>query len=273
LQAALSRMRPLLAFSLAYMNKLYVGFSRNVELPTGGCLLIDDEVRDVPRARIFYPAQHSFNPLKDIDYKTAREISEVLYAVYPQGENTLTVRNGKRELLKGLLEAKRLDKVRGDEEVEGLIEDIVTSPILRRVLCRPTNFSFNPNSVIFARINRKELGEFDALVLGLFLMAHFKGQIIVPDFGFYGREKHASLINEGRLIAGVNFLGELSPKLRNSVLLIKDKIVSGTTVDDAELLAQYAGLIRGTNEFNDFVAAAAAENGVTVQRELYSGER
>jgi hypothetical protein len=33
-------------------------------------------------------------------------------------------------------------------------------------------------------------------------MAHFKGQIVVPDFGFYGRELHQAYIREGRLISG-----------------------------------------------------------------------
>ena len=49
--------------------------------------------------------KHSFNPLTNIDYKKAREIADILYTVSPQGENTLTVRNGKRALLKMLLEA------------------------------------------------------------------------------------------------------------------------------------------------------------------------
>jgi len=30
------------------MNKIYVGFSKNIELPKGGFLLIDDELRDIP---------------------------------------------------------------------------------------------------------------------------------------------------------------------------------------------------------------------------------
>ena len=96
----------------------------------------------------------------------------MLYTAYPQGENTLTVRNGKRTLLKALLSADRLDKVEGDEEVTGMIGDLLQSPVLTRVLCRPTNFSFSPNSLILARLNRAELGDFDALVLGLFLIAH-----------------------------------------------------------------------------------------------------
>jgi hypothetical protein len=39
--------------------------------------------------------------------------------------------------------AKRLDKMWADEEVNGLIEDLMISPVLKRVLCNPTNFSFN----------------------------------------------------------------------------------------------------------------------------------
>jgi hypothetical protein len=64
---------------------------------------------------------------------------------------------------------------------------LLVSPILKRVLCNPTNFSFNPRSAILARLNRAELGDFDALVLGLFLMAHFKGQVVVPKgLGLFG---------------------------------------------------------------------------------------
>jgi hypothetical protein len=222
-------------------------------------------VRKIPRARVFDPLKHSFNPLKDIDYKKAREIADILYTIAPEGENTLTVRNGKRSLLKLLLEKPPyLDKIAvGRKADPGMIEahdtvwDILQSPVLKRVLCNPTNFSFNPRSVILARVNRAELGEFDALFLGLFLMLQFKGQIVVPDFGFYGREAHASLIREERLIAGVNFLSELPPNLRRRALLIENKMPMGATYEDAELLAKYRGLrpdrLREDNEFNRFV--------------------
>lgn len=120
------------------------------------------------------------------------------------------------------------------------------------------NFTFNPNSVNMARINRAELGDFDALVLGLFLIAHFKGQIVVTDFGFYGREAHAGLVREQRLIAGVNTLQELPPRLRQTVLLIEEKTAAGATADDAETLAQYARLLPRANGFSSFVQDAMA---------------
>jgi hypothetical protein len=92
--------------------------------------------------------------------------------------------------------------------------------VLTRVLCSPTAFSFEPAAVTIARLDRAQLGEFDALVIGLFLMAHFEEQIVVPDFGFYGRDLHSALIREERLIAGVNFLDELPDDLSQLVRLV-----------------------------------------------------
>ena len=251
------------------MNVLHVGFTRTVAPIKGGCLFISDEVPKFARAKVFDPLVHSFNPLRGITYKKAREIADILYTVSPQGENTLTVRNGKRSLLKMLMDGpERLDKLprdfgnteTGPLEALATVDDLLISPILRRVLCNPAEddnrFSFGLKTPILARINRAELGDFDALVLGLLLMAHFEGQIIVPDFGFYGRDCHVSLIREKRLIAGVNFLGEFPVKLRQAVLLIEDKVPSGATLEDAQTLARYERLVDGTTGFNDFVAAA-----------------
>lgn len=216
--------------------------------------MITDDVPDIPKTRVFDPTRHGFNPLKDLDYKGARELAAVPYVISPQGENTLTVRNGKRALLQALLQTKktakwkgktekraftRFDQITGDEEVTGMISDILASPLLRRVLCEPSDFHFNPKFKIIARINRAELGEFDSLVLGLLLMSHYKGQLVIPDFGFYGRDVHTNLIREGRLIAGVNYLSELPDKLRKAALLIPDKIPSGATFEDAVVLANY----------------------------------
>lgn len=239
-------------------NKLYVGFDRSIDLPKGGFLFIDDEAPDLPdwkRARVFDPTKHSINPLKGLDEKKADELANVLYAISPQGENTLTVRNGRRGLRDALLKAKDFNHVDGDDEVEGMVSDILFFPVLKQVLCNPPNFSFG-RGMNFARLNRAEIGDHVALVLGVLLMSHFKGQVVVPDFGFYGRDIHVSLIREGRLIAGVNFLEELPEKLRQNCLLIEDKVLTGATVEDAETAARYAGYGRGTQGFKDFVDEA-----------------
>src|ERR1700710_748077 len=140
------------------LNKLYLGFNKTVEPPTRG-LFIHDNVPDIPRARIFDPAKHSFNPLKNIDYRKARALADVLYAASPQGDNTLTVRNGRRALVKMLPKSPRLEQPNptghiGDEEALAMIEDLLQSPILKSVLCGTANqFSFNPNSLILAKID------------------------------------------------------------------------------------------------------------------------
>lgn len=249
------------------MNELYV--KKKVELPERGFLLIDDEVPEGIRARVFDPHEHWFNPLHGMGYKQSREFTEAIYTIFSEGENTLTVRNGKRALVRLLSDTKRLDKIgvglqdvdSGTLEALETIKDILVSPVLKPVLCNPKRgFSFNSASTIVARINRAELGEFDALVLGLMLMNYYKGQLIVPDFGFYGRKAHISLIREERLIAGVNFLDELPKELKQMLLLMKSKHVAGATYEDAKLLAYYSGLKpdpnKADNEFNRFVDAA-----------------
>ena len=47
---------------------------------------------------------------------------------------------------------------------------------------------------------------------------------------------------------------ELSPLMRQNILLVPEKVASGAIADDAEELAKYEGLARGTNGFMDFVA-------------------
>ena len=238
------------------MNKLFLGFSKKIEIPSGGFLLIDDEIPEIPKARIFDLDKHSLNPLKNIDYQKARALTNALYTIAPEGTTTLTVRNGKRAMLKALLSSRRLDKIDADEEVEGLVNDLLVSPLLKRIFCNPTNFSFNPNSVILVRLNRAEIGDFDALVIGLLLMNHYQGQVVVKDFGFYGRDGHVSLVRENRLYAGLNHLGEVTPRLRHALLGIKDKSGKGALYADAQVLAEYAGLAPHTNGFIGFVDEA-----------------
>ncbi len=246
------------------MNTLYVGFDTHIDLPKGGYLLIDDEPPSVPRSRIFDVSEHCFNPLKDISYKTARELASVLYTVYPQGDATLSVRDGRIKLRDMLEKASRLDRIeapmdktdRGAVDAYNLVKDILASPVLKRVLCNPTNFSFRPNSRIVARLNRSELGDFDALVLGLFLMAHHKGQVVVTDFGFYGRDAHGALVREKRLSAQVNSLDELPSRLRRDLLSIEDKKCSRALYEDAEIFARYEGHVPHTVEWNQFMGKA-----------------
>ncbi len=247
------------------MNQIHIGIKRQIELPAGGCLVIEDEVRAADRARVFDPKIHGFNPLKDLGYRKTCDFIDTLDALFSRGESTLTKDTGLDFIADALQGSpKSLEKLipppdnkssTGQVWAYGKVQRILRSPILKRMLCSPTNFSFNPRSTILARVNRAELGTFDALAIGLLLMTQFKGQLVVPDFGFYAREPHADLLHQNRLIAGVNFLEELPPRLRQLVLLA-ETVPSAATFDDAETLALYAGKTRNTMDFNDFVSAA-----------------
>lgn len=204
----------------------------------------------------------SFNPLEGMTYLKARSLATTLYTASPQGENTLTVRNGKRALTRILLEnPKRLDKLRisaakmdaGTSEAMDTIKDMLLSPVLGRVFCnKPT---IPKRASIIARIDRAEFGDFDAFILANLLINQFEGQVIVPDGGFYLRDHHSLLIRQDRLMAGANYFGELPERLRKALLPVA--IPAGQcTWEDAETLADYAGLSPGTNAYVEFTQRA-----------------
>jgi hypothetical protein len=248
------------------MNRLIIGLADKTDaLPMKqGFLLIDDGpiadhfLKKQKRSVLFDPMSHSFNPLHGMTYRQARDFTSVVYGA--EGKDTLTVRNGKRALTRMVLDAKSLDDVHGgrsdaDKEAQATVDDILLSPVIRDVLCRRTNFSFKEGRSIVAKLNRADLGDYDAFVLASLLISQFKGQIIIPDFGFYARPHHSSLIRENRLVAGVNTLSELDDKMRQLCLLM-DKEATHCTYEDAEVLAQYAGQTPRTDGHDTFVKKA-----------------
>ena len=242
------------------MNLLEIGLKRDIKPRKKPCLFIHDDVPDVRPASVFDPRKHSLDIFSKMTPRRARELAELLYTAVPEGANTLTVRNGKRSLAPVLLKAERFDRVTTtDDEVRAMIDDLLFMPELRNPLCGTTNiFPIKRDTVILARLNRAEIGDFACLVLGFILIGLYKGQIIIPDFGFYGRDAHISLVRENRLIAGVNTLSELPLRLRQAVLLIKDKRPSGALYEDAQELAKYTRYLPNTNEYNDFLHHAVS---------------
>ena len=247
------------------MNKLLIGLAEKTpDLTTEpGFLLIDDgPIADVflkqfKRAKLFDPREHGFNPLP-MAYRKAREFASV---VYPD-KDLMTYEDGKRALARMLIVAKSIDRLpvikhKGYEHARDTIDDLLLSPVLKNVLSKPTPRWLFSGSSIVARINRADIGEHDAHILASLLISQFKGQIIVPDFGFYARPFHSSLIREGRLIAGVYTLSEIEPKLRNLCLLV-EKVGRHCTYDDAVVLAEYEGLRPDRNDYNAFIDARMA---------------
>jgi len=248
------------------MNALIVGTGDTTghfldNLPPSYLLIDDgfliDKIQFPRRRKITFLDfnKHSFNPLTRINYETASNFVGIINAIFPAGENTLTKQNSSTILLEALLDnPKHLSTLIPAEkdtmDAHNKIKRLLLSPVLERFLTRPTNFSLS--GILIARM--AGLTDFDRFAIANILVANYKGHIVIPDFGFYACPFHASLTE--RLTAGVKFLDELDPKLRRAALLIPNKVPCRTTTEDAETLAGYAGIIRGTNEYNDFLADA-----------------
>ena len=248
------------------MSALIVGTGDTTELflqrlPPSYLLIDDGTLADtIPfpkRRRITFLDfnKHSFNPLARIDYERASRFVDVIKQVFPGGENTLTKQNTGIIILQALLDSPRhlstlIQKDKETLDAYNKIQRLLLSPVLKRFLTKPTNFPLK--GILVARMSG--LTDFDRFVIGNILIANYQGHIVVPDFGFYACPFHRSLTD--RLIAGVKFLDELSPALRRAALLIPDKTPCRTTTEDAETLADYAGIPRGINERQEFIQRA-----------------
>ncbi len=233
-------------------------------------LLLDDgpiiDVLTVPKkgkVTKFAVEDHSIDPLNRIDFQRAMNFVAIMDAIFPEGQNTLTKKNSNFILLTALLSKPRSLEtlVQPDprnpaaQDAYQKIQTLLLSPVLRSVLTGTTNFPLS--GTILARFDRAILGDFVSFALASFLVSQYKGQVIISDFGFYGRTFHLPLIRQNRLTARVRYLDEV-PGLRDDLLTIPHRTFSGTSFKDAETLAQFAGLVPKTNAYNAFIEQALA---------------
>jgi hypothetical protein len=217
-----------------------------------------------PQITRFDAEQHRLNPLAGITHRGAKDFISTINAIYPEGENTLTRKNSNYVLLKALLDQPDLlDTLIAPSEDPAIkdayqkIDALLMSPILKTVLLEPTNFSFK--GILIVRLDPAELGEEECFALGQFLIGqyqrHSQGQIIIPDYGLYAALHHTQLIRQGRLVACVNYLDEMPPKIKK-LMLLGDKVPARCTYDDAVVLADYARIPKGTTGYTDFLDRA-----------------
>src|SRR5690242_14212527 len=133
------------------------------------------------------------------------------------------------------------------------METMLLSPVLRRFMCAATNFSLRGR--VLVRLDRSKLTDFDCRAIANLLISNYRGQVVVPDYGFYSCDFHNSLIDQHRLIAGVRRLDQVG-NLRDDLLLIEKKIAKHCTTEDAEVLAGFSGFPRGTDGHTGFIQAA-----------------
>jgi hypothetical protein len=256
------------------MLQLNVGFSNQVTVPKkGACLFIGDEVPELPRwrrAKVFEPGEHSINLLEKMSYKRACGIVDMFDAAFTRGDGTLTKDTG-LEFIASSLERhpKTLEELVPEPDKKsstghvwayGKVQKILRSPVLRSVFCKPTNFPFKKSTLVLARLNRAEFGDFECQMIGLALIAGYPGQIVVEDGDSYLRDGHVYLIREDRLKVGFRKLSTLkrrAPDLHDELLCIPDKGGSGATFEDAETLARYETQFgERSNEFAGLVEKA-----------------
>jgi hypothetical protein len=185
------------------MNLLQIGLTaKDFSYPLGSLVITDEPISD-PAAKYFDLGKHGLNTLP-LPYREARELAAALFP----DKDLMTYRNGRRALTRlvtkaGSLAAIKYGRNDDDEEAKGVVDDVLLSPLLHKMLSKPIPRWLLSGSTIVACLDRKEIGDDDAKVITNILISKFNGQIVVPDFGFYGRDHHAALIREERLIAGV----------------------------------------------------------------------
>ena len=228
-----------------------------------------------------------FNILKSATdhHKFTQHFTALLNVIFPEGATTLTkaqgdylFQNGLRLLLLGerntLMDFPRLlldKKYRAtllslcddavvksnwehiatwkEEQFTPLLQklsSILMSPLLRRALCAPVD-NFELPTVALIKLDRAVIGELDAFILGTLFIGQAGGTVVIPDFGFFGRDFHTTLIRQNRLIAGLSFLNGLPVKLQQAVLTIDNKTIYKVTREDAERLIFYVNPLGNPN--------------------------
>jgi hypothetical protein len=204
-------------------------------------------------------SKHHLDILKDTTYERASLYVDAIEASFPAGANTLTKQDSPVVLLEALMnEPKSLDTLirkpkktdsNGHIAAYSKIQRLQLSPVLSSFLSGKTNFSLS--GVVLARLDNR-LTRFDRIFLANLLASAYQGQVIITNLGQYACDLHRTLLDENRLIAGVNFLDEVP--FKNDLLLVEDKVGLKTTAKDAETLADYCcPFPKGTKGYSEYI--------------------
>ena len=124
------------------------------------------------------------------------------------------------------------------------IGTLLMSPTIRNILGQQySTFSLTTKSIVIANLDRAEIGDLTARLLGGLLIARSAGHVYVNDFPFFASDHFISLFPKERFSVSLSYLDEVSPKLQQSLLAIEDKIVLKTSPRDGERLMFYLGIM------------------------------
>ena len=120
---------------------------------------------------------------------------------------------------------------------------LLMSPTIRNVVAQNTLLTPS-DTILIANLDRGKLGDMTARLLGGLLMVRSSTPLYVHNFGFFAGRSDGltSLFPQQRMTLTLNYLDELTPRLRQEVLNIDEKYVFRSNRKDAEELAFYLGL-------------------------------
>jgi hypothetical protein len=120
---------------------------------------------------------------------------------------------------------------------------LLMAPTIRNVVAQATLLTPS-DTILIANLDRAKLGDTTARLLGGLLMVRSSGPLYVHNFGFFAGRSDGltSLFPQERLTLTLNYLDELTPRMRQELLNIEDKYVFRSNRKDAEELAFYLGL-------------------------------
>jgi hypothetical protein len=124
------------------------------------------------------------------------------------------------------------------------IGTLLMSPTIRNIVGQPrSTFSLSGRNIVIANLDRSEVGDLTARLLGGLLIARSVGHVYINDFPFFASDHFATLLPQERFSISLSFLDEVAPKLQQSLLSIEDKVALKTSPKDAERLMFYLGIM------------------------------
>jgi len=126
--------------------------------------------------------------------------------------------------------------------LQSKVGKLLMSPTLRNIFGQQfSTFSLSAPKIVIAKLDRAKLGDLTTYLLGSLLIARSVNHTYVHQLGFFSSDHLAAHITRGNFTVTVDFLDQLTPKLRQTVLQFDQKYVFKTNRDDAQELAFYVG--------------------------------
>jgi hypothetical protein len=122
------------------------------------------------------------------------------------------------------------------------IGTLLMSPAIRNIVGqRHSTFSLARKNIVIANLDRSQIGDLTARLLGGLLIARSAGPVYINDFPFFASEHFTSLFPQERFSVSLSFLDEVSPKLQQALLRTLNDSARRTFIGCAVMVTYRAG--------------------------------